>query len=63
MSKTRLSARVAWRIAGVLAVLGREVTWEWLAWWTAALIRFGSTGQTITVTRLPQRKAWRIMDL
>jgi hypothetical protein len=47
----RLSARTAWELARIPNAISKVFTWHWAAWWTAALLRFAITGQTITITR------------
>jgi hypothetical protein len=47
----RASAHVAWTLARALAAISNVFTWEWATWWTAALLRFASTGEEFTVTR------------
>ena len=47
----RLSARLAWRVAGAVSAIATVFTWEWAVWWAAALLRFATTGERITVTR------------
>jgi hypothetical protein len=47
----RFAGRMAWRLAGMLSPITRTFTWEWAIWWQAALIRFASTGERVTVTR------------
>jgi hypothetical protein len=47
----RLSARIAWKLAVPLSAISRTFTWYWATWWTAALIRFATTDQAVTVRR------------
>jgi len=50
--KTRLASRVSWWLAGRVNEIAKTFTWEWAVWWTAALLRFSTTGQRVTVTPL-----------
>ncbi len=50
--RVRFAARVAWQLAKIPNAVSKTFTWEWAVWWTAALIRFSTTGQTVTVTRV-----------
>jgi hypothetical protein len=57
----RLSARLAWEVAKVLVSLPQTPAVEW---WTAALLRFASTGQTLRV-RVPSARDqfFRILNM
>lgn len=51
----RFAQRAAWGIADFLTQCPQT---KGVVWWTAALLRFATTGETLTITRLaaPQRE-------